>query len=79
MLPDAAANLWPTVVLTNRKAIRQRSCLPEKVLQHIELRAMSNDIDLVFHKYFGSLGEETSPGFTNLLGKTTSVLHVLGA
>lgn len=79
MLPDGAANLWPTVVLTNREAISQRSCLPENVLRHIELRAMSNETDLVFNKYLGSLGEETSPGFTDLLGQATPVLCVLGA
>lgn len=78
MLPDAAANLWPTVVVTNREVISQRSCLPENVLRHIELRAMSVETDLVFNKDLGSLGEETSPGFTDLLGNATSVLCALG-
>lgn len=78
MLPDTAANLWPTVVVTNREVISQRSCLPENVLRHIELRAMSVETDLVFNKDLGSLGEETSPGFTDLLGNATSVLCALG-
>lgn len=68
---DTAANLWPTVVLTNMEAVSQRNSVsPRMCCDTFNSEPCQWKQILCFNKYLGSSGEQSSHGFTGLLGKS---------